>query len=232
MSAGNPDALRIAFSTQAASGVPVHADCVAAVEEVAKLCEDLGHTVLEAAPTFAEKDKDAAVELFMILAAALSASNMAHDYPAMIGAEPSLDDVEISSRALIEHGRGLSAVDLVQAINRTHRIGREVARFMLDYDILLTPALASPPIPLGILAPHNPDLLAHTHNLFAFAAFTPLANVTGQPAIALPLCHNAENLPVGLHFAARFGEEATLFRLAAQLEEAKPWAARHPPIYG
>ena len=228
----DPGRLRIAFSAQAASGVTVHADCVAAVHEVAKLCEDLGHTVVEAAVPFAEKDKDAAVELFMILAAALSASNMAHDYATMIGHQPSLDDVEISSRALIEHGRGLSAVDLVQAVKRTHRIGREVARFMVDYDVMLTPTLAAPPIPLGILAPHNPDLAGHTHNIFAFAAFTPLANITGQPAITLPLCHNAEDLPVGLHFAARFGDEATLFRLAAQLEQAKPWADRRPPIYG
>ena len=228
----DPGRLRIAFSAQAASGVPVHADCVAAVQEVAKLCEDLGHTVVEAAPPFAEKDKEAAVELFMILASALSASSMALDYAAMTGRPTSLDDVEISSRAVIEHGRGLSAVDLIQAVNRMHRIGREVARFMVDYDVMLTPTLASPPIPLGILAPHNADLVGHTRNIFAFAAFTPLANITGQPAISLPLCHNAENLPVGLQFAARFGEEATLFRLAAQLEEAKPWSARRPPIYG
>ena len=228
----DPGRLRIAFSTEAASGVPVHADCVAAVQEVAKLCEDLGHTVVEAAAPFAEKDKDAAVELFMILATALSASNMALDYATMIGRPPSLEDIEISSRAVIEHGRTLSAVDLIQAVNRMHRIGREVARFMVDYDVLLTPTLAAPPIPLGVLAPHNPDVVAHTHNIFAFAAFTPLANITGQPAITLPLCHNAENLPVGLHFAARFGDEASLFRLAAQLEEARPWAARRPPIFG
>ena len=228
----DPGRLRIAFSTQAASGVPVHADCVAAVQEVAKLCEDLGHLLVEAAPPFADEDKEAADELFMTLASALTASSMAVDYATMIGAKPSLDDVEISSRAVIEHGRSLSAMDLIQAVNRMHRIDREVARFMVDYDVLLTPTLASPPIPLGILAPHNPDLFAHTRNIFAFAAFTALANVTGQPAITLPLCHNAENLPVGLHFAARVGDEATLFRLAAQLEEAKPWADRHPPIFG
>jgi amidase len=228
----DPGRLRVAFSTEAASGERVHADCVAAVHEVAKLCEDLGHTVVEAAPRFAEHDKDAAVELFLILASALSASSMAVDYTTLIGHRPSLDEVEISSRAVIEHGLTLSTVDLIQAVSRMHRIGREVARFMVDHDVLLTPTLAAPPIPLGILAPHHPDLVAHTRNIFAFAAFTPLANITGQPAIALPLCHNAENLPVGPHFAARFGDEATLFRLADQLEEAKPWAARRPPIYG
>ena len=228
----DPGRLKIAFSTEAVSGVPVHADCVAAVEEAAKLCQDLGHIVEEAAPVFDERDRNAAVEVFTVLVAALMAANIAVDYADMIGREPSLDDVEISSRAVIEHGFTLSAVDIILAVNRMHRIGREVARFMVDYDILLTPSLASPPISLGVLAPHNPNALEHTRNIFTFAPFTPLANITGQPAISLPLSHNAENLPVGVHFAARFGGEATLFRLAAQLEEAKPWAARLPPIYG
>ena len=229
----DPGRLKIAFSTEASlGGVPVHAECVAAVEEAAKLCEDLGHTVEAAAPPLDEREKNAVIEVFMVVSAGFYASNMAVDYVDMIGREPSLDEVEISSRAVIEHGRGLSAVDIIQAVNLMHRIGRKVARFMVDYDLLLTPTLASPPIPLGVLAPHNPDVLAHTRNIFAFAPFTPLANFTGQPAISLPLSHNAEDLPVGVHFAARFGDEALLFRVAAQLEAAKPWAARRPPIFG
>ena len=228
----DPGRLKIAFSTEAPTGAPVHGDCVAAVEATAKLCQDLGHAVEEAAPPLDEEDKNATVEVFTILIAPLMASNMAVDYADMIGRAPSLDDVEISSRAMIEHGRRLSAVDIIQAVNRMHRIGRKIARFMVEHDVLLTPSLASPPIPLGVLAPHNPNAIEHTRNIFSFAPFTPLANITGQPAISLPLSHNAENLPVGVHFAARFGDEATLFRLAAQLEEAKPWAARRPPIFG
>jgi Asp-tRNA(Asn)/Glu-tRNA(Gln) amidotransferase A subunit family amidase len=93
--------------------------------------------------------------------------------------------------------------------------------------------LASAPIPVGgMLAPHNSNLAEYIDNVFGFAPFTPLGNVTGQPAISLPLVHNDENLPIGLHFAARFGDEAMLFRLAAQLEAARPWADRHPAIWG
>ena len=227
----DPGRLRIAFTTSATGGAPVHADCVAAVEDTAKLLADLGHDVDEAWPAFEDKDRKAGNELFMILASALNAASMI-DFEELTGRPSRLEDVEISSRACIEYGGTLSAIDLIQAVNRMHRIGRIVAKFQEDYDILLSPSLASPPIALGVLAPHNPNVAEHIDNVFGFAPFTPLGNVTGQPAISLPLAHNSENLPVGLHFAGRFGDEAVLFRLAAQLEEARPWADRHPAIWG
>ncbi|MBM3517027.1 MAG: amidase [Alphaproteobacteria bacterium] len=226
-----PGRLRIAFTTAAMAGDPVDPECVAATRQVARLLEDLGHFVEEEAPRFADTDRTAANDLFKILASALNAANMI-EFEKLTGRPSRLEDVEISSRACIEYGRTLTAIDLIQAVNRMHRIGRVMARFLQKYDILLTPSLAAPPIPLGHLAPRNPDLDGHIRNIFGFAAFTPLANVSGQPAISLPLNQSAGGLPVGAHFTARFGEEGLLFRLAAQLEATQPWADRHPASYG
>src|SRR5262249_31956921 len=136
------------------------------------------------------------------------------------------------TRASIDYGRQISAVELIHALDTVHRLGREVAQFMEDYDVLLTPTITAPPIPLGKLAPHNPSLDDHRANVFAYAAFTPMANITGQPAMSVPLAQSSDNLPIGVHFTARFGEEATLFRLASQLEEAQPWSKRRPQIFG
>ena len=227
----DPCRLRIAFSAEAHSGVPVSPECTKAVEEVAKLCESLGHHVEAAAPAFAEKDRGVANELFKVLASALHAQ-LVEEFEAMLGRTIELAEFEISTRPSIEFGRQLSAIDIINALNTAHRMGREVATFMSDYDLLLTPTTASPAIPLGVLAPHNPDLENHVANIFGFAAFTPMANVTGQPAISLPLTESADGLPIGIQFAARFGDEATLFRIASQLEAARPWIGRRPPSYG
>jgi amidase len=223
--------LRIAFTTDTPAGAPCHRECVEAVRQVAALCEDLGHRVDEAAPTFANAHRNIAGEYFKILVSALSAS-LVRDFEKLVGRPITLDEFEISTRASVEFGRGMSAIDLIDAITATHRLGRIVARFMRDYDVLLAPTLASPPIRLGVLAPNNPNLDEHIENIFNFAAFTPMANVTGQPAISLPLCQSGDNLPIGVQFTGRFADEATLFRLAAQLEDAQPWADRRPQIYG
>jgi amidase len=105
-----------------------------------------------------------------------------------------------------------------------------VARFFGDYDIWLTPTLAEPPVPLGTFDPTPDDPLQVLTRAAAFAPFTQICNVTGQPAMSVPLCWNDAGLPVGTHFVGRFGDEATLLRLAAQLEQAQPWADRRPPV--
>ncbi len=227
----SPGSLRIAFTTDAHCGTKIDRQCVSAVEDAAALCEELGHRVEEAAPAFEAPQANIAGELFKVLVCAANAW-LVRDFEKLLGRPIAIEEFEISTQASIARGRGMAAIDLINAITATHRIGRVVARFMEDYDVLLTPTLASPPIPLGLLAPHNPDLDAHVENIFNFAAFTPLANVTGQPAISLPLCQSRDDLPIGLQFMARFGDEATLFRLAAQLEEARPWADRRPQMYG
>ena len=227
----DPGRLRIAFTGEAQSGAPVAPECANAVVEAAKLCESLGHHVEEAAPAFAENDRGVANELFTVLASALHAQ-LVEEFEALLGRTIALNEFEISTRASIEFGRRLSAIDMINALNTTHRIGREVAAFMTDYDLLLTPTTAAPAIPLGVLAPHNPDLESHVANIFGFAAFTPMANVTGQPAITLPLYESTDGLPIGIQFVARFGNEAPLLRIAAQLEAALPWIGRRPAPYG
>ena len=119
-------------------------------------------------------------------------------------------------------GQGIAANGALQGM------ARQVARFFVNYDVWLTPTLAEPPPPLGSFDARAGNPLYGLQRAQAFVPFTPLCNVSGQPAMSVPLFWNAEGLPVGTHFVGRFGEEATLFRLAAQLEAARPWAACCP----
>jgi amidase len=146
------------------------------------------------------------------------------------GKTPSEDQFEPSTWLLYELGRGQSASAYLGALTAVQSISRDVARFHATYDVWLTPTLSEPPVPLGTFRspPDNPmEGLLHAGD---FSTFTTLCNVTGQPAMSVPLYWNADGLPIGTQFAGRFGDEATLLRLAAQLESARPWAGRRPPV--
>ncbi len=216
----DPGRLRIAFTTKAVTDVTVDADCVQAVEDAAKLCSELGHLVEDITlPLNAEM----LFYAFSVLWSAGIGSTIK-----ALGA--TRDQVEPLTWALKEMSDQYGAADYVLAIQTLQSVSREIARFFQGYDVLLTPTLAEPPLPLGSFdsPPDNP-----MHGFYrsgTFACFTPLCNMTGQPAMSVPLFWNDDNLPVGSHFIGRFGDEATLFRLAAQLEEARPWARRRPPI--
>jgi amidase len=133
--------------------------------------------------------------------------------------------------ALHEMGLQRTAADYLLALGYLQQFSRRVAGWFTDFDVWLTPVLAEPPLPLGTFdAPPDQPLLPLLR-AGAWVPFTPLANITGQPAMSVPLHWNAAGLPVGSHFIGRFGDEATLFRLAAQLEEARPWAGRRPPVW-
>ena len=216
----DPGRLRIAFTTDTPVDVTVHADCVQAVKEAAKLCTDLGHEVEEKSlPLNAEM----LINAFNVLWSAGTGSTIK-----ALGA--TRDQVEPLTWALKEMSDQFSAADYILAMQTLQAVSREIARFFQDYDVLLTPTLAEPPVPLETFdaLPDNP--MHGIERAILFASFTPICNVTGQPAMSVPLFWNDENLPVGSHFIARFGDEATLFRLAAQLEEARPWANRRPAI--
>ncbi len=223
----NPGRLRIAFSADAGLGLEVHPDCVAAVHDAARLCADLGHEVVETAPPL---NRELTTKSFMVIWSAGCAWTIDGISLATRQA-PAPESFEPLTWALYQMGKKQTASAYLMAVAMLQRLSRDIGRFFLEYDVLLTPTLASPPLPLGSFdsTPENP--MEGLRLSASFAPFTPICNVTGQPAMSVPLFWNTAGLPVGLHFIGRFGDEATLFRLAAQLEKARPWAVRRPPVF-
>jgi len=221
-----PNRLKIGFSHASPSGTEVHPDCVAAVEDAASLCGDLGHHVVEASP-------HAAWENLWEGFTNMLASGLAwaiRDWSRRLNRPPTPEAFEPFVWSLYERGQSIPAAEYLLHVQNLQRLTRDVALFFDDYDLWLTPTLGTPPPPLGTFAFHGGDPFELRKRMATFSPFTYLGNVTGQPAMSVPLFWNEENLPVGTHFLARFGDEATLFRLAAQLEAARPWASRLPPI--
>ncbi len=222
----DPGRLRIAFTVATPTNVKVHADCIRAVQDAAALCADLGHDVVEAAP---EINGEMVARTFMVLFSAGCAWTM-DGLALATGQPPTRDKFEPLTWALYEMGRQHSASSYLLSLTFLQRVAREIARFFLKYDALLTPTLSEPPVPLGAFDSPPEDPLRGLRRAEAFVPFTPICNATGQPAMSVPLYWNAQGLPVGVQFVGRFGDEATLFRLAAQLESARPWAGRRPPV--
>jgi amidase/6-aminohexanoate-cyclic-dimer hydrolase len=221
-----PGKLKIAFTSVPPNNAPVDEQCIAAVHDAAGLCEDLGHHVSEAAPGINSDHLQFASGT--IINANLRAMLEIRGH--MLGREVQETDVEPITWAAGEAGSMTPSTDLVRAIDLIHQLGRELAGFFEDYDILLSPVLLKPPVPLGYLDTTLKDTKEYMERLYSFFGFTGLFNATGQPAMSVPLYWTPDNLPVGLQFAGRFGEEALLFRLAAQLEKARPWKDRRPEI--
>ena len=131
--------------------------------------------------------------------------------------------------AFSERGRGLSAPEYLLAVQDVQQHVRQISAFYTTHDLWLTPTLGQPPVPLGTLV-YQDDPFELRRRMAKFSPYTYIANATGQPAISLPLYWTASDLPVGLHFTARYGAECTLLSLAAQLEQARPWHHRKPRI--
>jgi len=226
-----PKRLKIAFMTTSFTGAAIHPECKAAVEATAKLCASLGHELIEAKPSVDFEKVMLAWSKVVACGTALSVDQRA----AALGRQPKPDELHPTIRNAAEFGRSIAAPDYLASINMVHATGRQVARFFLDYDLLLSPTLAEPPAKLGRLALSNPDFRDHRlgpKGIVHYSPFCPIFNITGQPAISLPLHWTADGLPVGLQFAGRFGDEATLMKIAAQLEQAAPWAQRRAPVHG
>ena len=221
-----PGRLRIAVSTTPAIPAPVHADCIAAVQDAAKLCESLGHVVEEAAP------KLNGMEIMQAQGVVISANIAAtlDEVAAAQGRKPRPDDVERATWYRVERAREAHSGVYAAAVNSLHLVGRTLAAFMEKYDVILQPTAAQPPLPVGVLNMDREDVDALFRDLIGFVPFTGVYNITGQPSMNVPLFWNAGGLPIGTMFSARYGDEATLFRLAAQLEEARPWKDRFPPL--
>ena len=238
-----PGRLRIAFSTGSLFGRTTHPDCVAAVQDAVKLCQELGHELVEDAPVI---DREELVRAYLVtIASSVAAALQSLRGP---GSPPvGADQVEASTWALSQLGHIITAVELQQARQSIQQAGRVTALFHERYDLFLDATLAYPPVRVGELAlkpaeraglallrrlPLKPLFVQMLNELANHSLErtpnTQLFNLTGQPAMSVPLYWNGAGLPIGVQFAARFGDEATLLRLAAQLEQARPWRARQP----
>ena len=216
------------MTTQAWSGVPVDKEYADTVSKVCHELAALGHDVEESSP-------QVDWELFVDASLPIWTASMADSALGLAqarGIDVGPDVLEAVTLASVEYGRRLTAVDLLLALRLCNTITRSVSAFFRSYDVLVTPTAGTPPPPLGYLNQNDPSLdpRGWLNKLFALIPFTPLFNVTGQPAISLPLRQSSEGLPIGVQLVARYGDEATLLRLAAQLEETLPWADRHPSI--
>jgi amidase len=244
----NPGSLKIAFCTQSPIGTAVHPECIRAVEHAVGLLEGLGHRVEEAQP--AVNGLALAHSLFTLYSAEVAA--LIDDLKMVLGRKAKPSDVEPITWTLGLLGRTYSAGQMIKAKREWELAGRIMGRFHQNYDLYLTPTLAYPPVRIGELAPGPIELILlriiNTLCLGRLLAasgitdklaleslsrtpFTQLANFTGQPAMSVPLYWTADQLPCGVHFMGRYGDEATLLRLAAQLEKAQPWFDRRPPVF-
>jgi amidase len=221
----NPGRLRIAWTARAPNGAPVDAQCLRLLAQTVQLCIDLGHTVEERDPPV---DGAAIVPAFLTLAAANTVVNLA-SHPAA-GRLAREDEVERITWLTAQRGEAIAAADYVRATQAAHRLGRQMAAFHADWDVLLTPGLASPAVRLGWLDMTMDDLDEYWRRVFAFSPFTVWFNLTGQPGLMLPLGQGDGGLPLAVQLVGRYGDEETLFRLGAQLETANPWIGRRPPL--
>ncbi len=244
-----PGKLRIALTKrpQLLTGA-LHPDCLAAVDDAARLLTDLGHHVEEADP---DVDAEGFARDFFTLVCVETATFLARAR-VQLGRGPRRGELETATAITALLGRQRTAVEAARARERLEAICRRATALFERFDLLLSPALATPPPAIGALTPRGaeafgqevlfalhlgfllriPGLIdASVRRVFSFIAFSPLANVSGQPAMSVPLHWNAAGLPIGTQLVARFGEEATLFRVAAQLEAARPWRDRRPPIH-
>ena len=241
-----PRKLRIGFHNDPAFPVNAHPDCVAAVADAAKLCEELGHEVEEVVPDHPKQEISRA---FVTVYAANIAADI-RDAEQVRNRKATRRDFEVSTWIARVLARSINAEDLMVADRFLHKEARRLTRRLGQYDAILTPTLCTPPVEIGALEPKGVEALLQqvitatgfkaplkipgvieqaVIEMLRFAAFTQVANFTGQPSMSVPLSWNAQNLPIGVMFTSRFGDEQTLFTLAAQLERARPWSKRRPP---
>ncbi|WP_116367518.1 amidase [Parahaliea mediterranea] len=220
-----PGALRIGLLTRPVTHTPVHPECIAAVEATARLCEQLGHHV---EPIELPIDPR---EFFTGFGAVMAAGllDRVQSREQALGRQVTEQDLEPITWQMYQNARGNSALDLHRAHQILGRAARQVALLQDAFDLILSPTLATPPARLGELSLNQP-YPSYEKAAVNVSAFTSLYNATGQPAMSLPLHWSPAGLPVGVMFAGRYGEEALLFQLAGQLEEAAPWFDRVPVL--
>lgn len=216
-----PEPLRVAFLRKPIGGAGLDPVLVQAIERTAKLLEELGHKVEEAAPDYDAAALDAA---FWRVMAANTHTNI---QLRAAGRVPGPDDLEPVTRLYAERGRSVTADEYIRSVQTFHRTGRQLGAFFEKYDVLLSTTIARTSLPLGTV---RMDGSAEQFEaaVAPMTPFTAVCNATGVPAMSVPIEWTGDGLPIGMHFVARFGAEETLYALAAQLEHAKPWRNRRP----
>ncbi|HTX60528.1 MAG TPA: amidase family protein [Verrucomicrobiae bacterium] len=246
-SAKDPLPLRIALVRDPMLGKSIHPECAAAADDAARLCESLGHRVEEASPSGLDYRQVALCVLAIFASAIGWRMHAGNPLPAK---KLRAGDLEPATWAMLVIAEVLSADDLTTAVDMQRRLARVFDAFLQRYDAVLMPTLAAPPVRVGELALTRSEVaqievLARLRagplirkaaeeiakTLFDWIPYTPVFNLTGQPAISVPLHWTPDGLPVGVMFASRLGREDLLFRLAGQLERARPWKSRRPPVW-
>ncbi|WP_028605684.1 amidase [Ottowia thiooxydans] len=221
-----PRKLRIAFTTRTFRNASVHPECEAAVLGTAKHLEDMGHEVEPGMPDFDPGALSAATGILLLtgLAAQLQARE------AVLGRPAREDELERVTWEAIRLSQNISGVDYASQFPRINQEVRKIAHFFESVDVLLTPTLGSPPVELGTLSTQTLSLTEFQKAASEFIPFTGAFNATGQPAISLPLHWTSDGLPLGVQLVGRFGEDATLLQLSAEIERAWPWFHRTAPL--
>jgi amidase len=219
----DPGRLRVAVTNRPWSGAPVDPEVAAAADAAGRALEDMGHEVTEASPSV---DWEAVVQT-------MRAGMVAMGAPFLLAPrQPDPARMEAVSRAILTEAHAATALDLIAALDAQNRVSRTVGAFFTHHDLLVTPTLAQPPARHGALdydnERHSVDSWLRT--LFDYGPFTALLNVSGQPAISLPLGHSSTGLPIGVQLAAPYAREDLLLKIAARLEQANPWSPRVPPL--
>lgn len=217
----DPGRLRVAFLRKPLGWESMDPALVAAVERTAKRLEALGHHVEEAAPEYDP------MATGMAFGAVMRANTFTNIQVRANGRIPGPDDLEPVTRLYAEQGGKISAHDYIRAVQTFHRTGRQLGAFFNKFDILLSPTLARTSLPLGVVRMDG-SLEKYEEGLAPMVPFTSVCNAAGVPAMSVPLEWTEDGLPIGMHFVARYGAEALLFSLAAQLERAHPWRDRRP----
>ncbi len=231
----DPGVLRVGILADfPGQATPLHPDCVAAVQATAQLLSALGHTVEDSYPSALNDEQERRRHVWAILTSAI-ASHI-DTLGKQTGKAVTQDDVEIHTWAMVEIGRARTATRYIEAIEWLQADTRRLARWWqpedgsTGFDILVTPTIAEPPPRLGEFVSTLENPLGGARRSATLMPFTVPFNVTGQPAISLPLHWNGAGLPIGIQLVAAYGREDILFRLASQLEQAKPWAAQWPSV--
>lgn len=224
-----PEPLKIALCTRLLDAPEPEGPCVEAAVAAAKICEGLGHEVVEITPGIAYPEM--ASLCFDLYTPTMV--NRIEQLARQLGRSPSSTTLEPQTLATLTKGRIMTALDLVQCFDRQTAMSQTMSLFMQDFDVFLTPGVSRVPCMTGefTLSEFEKNDLGYWDREMECYSFSPLPSITGQPAMVLPLYWTVSGLPVGVQFTAAIGGETTLFQLAGQIEQAKPWADRRPPIH-